>query len=47
MYLPRHFTAADAAEVEAFVDAVGAADLVTFDGSKPVASLIPVIWAAA
>jgi len=42
--LPRHFTAADAAEVEAFVDAVGAADLVTFDGSKPVASLIPVIW---
>jgi transcriptional regulator len=44
VYLPRHFTAADAAEVEAFVDAVGAADLVTFDGSKPVASLIPVIW---
>ncbi|MDX6389249.1 MAG: transcriptional regulator [Streptosporangiaceae bacterium] len=36
--------AADAAEAEAFVDAVGAADLVTFDGSKPVASLIPVIW---
>ena len=44
MYLPRHFTAADAAQVEAFVDAMGAADLVTFDGSKPVASLIPVIW---
>ncbi len=44
MYLPRHFTAADAAEVEAFVEAVGAADLVTFDGSKPIASLIPVIW---
>jgi len=44
VYLPRHFTAEDAAEVDAFVDAVGAADLVTFDGSKPVASLIPVIW---
>lgn len=44
VYLPRHFMAADAAEAEAFVDAVGAADLVTFDGSKPVASLIPVIW---
>lgn len=44
VYLPRHFTAADAAEAEGFVDAVGAADLVTFDGSKPVASLIPVIW---
>jgi transcriptional regulator len=44
VYLPRHFTAADAAQVEAFVDAMGAADLVTFDGSKPVASLIPVIW---
>ncbi len=44
VYLPRHFRAADAAEAEAFVDAVGAADLVTFDGSKPVASLIPVIW---
>jgi len=44
VYLPRHFTADDAAEVEAFVDAIGSADLVTFDGSKPVASLIPVIW---
>jgi transcriptional regulator len=44
VYLPRHFTAADAEQVEAFVDAVGAADLVTFDGSKPIASLIPVIW---
>ena len=44
MYLPRHFAAHDAAEVAAFVDGVGAADLVTFDGTKPVASLIPVIW---
>src|SRR5260370_41744319 len=44
VYLPGHFAARDAAEVAAFVDAVGAADLVTFDGTKPVASLIPVLW---
>ena len=44
VYLPKHFAARDRAAVEAFVDAVGAADLVTFDGTKPVASLIPVIW---
>jgi transcriptional regulator len=44
VYLPKHFAARDRAALEAFVDAVGAADLVTFDGTKPVASLIPVIW---
>ena len=44
VYLPRHFTAPDAAAVADFVDQAGAADLVTFDGAKPVASLIPVIW---
>jgi len=44
VYLPKHFAARDRAAVEEFVDAVGAADLVTFDGTKPVASLIPVIW---
>jgi transcriptional regulator len=44
VYLPHHFRVEDAAQVEAFVDGVGAADLVTFDGTKPVASLIPVIW---
>ena len=44
MYLPKHFAARDRAAVEAFVDGVGAADLVTFDGTKPIASLIPVIW---
>jgi transcriptional regulator len=44
VYLPRHFAAHDAAEVSAFVDAAGAADLVTFDGTKPIASLIPVLW---
>jgi transcriptional regulator len=44
VYLPRHFAARAAAEVAAFVDHVGAADLVTFDGTKPIASLIPILW---
>jgi transcriptional regulator len=44
MYLPRHFTVSDLAEIERFVDAAQAADLVTFDGSRPVATLMPVIW---
>jgi transcriptional regulator len=44
VYLPKHFTARDQAAVEEFVDDAGAADLVTFDGTKPVASLIPIIW---
>jgi transcriptional regulator len=44
VYLPPHFTAPDTADVAAFVAAVAAADLVTFDGAKPVASLIPIIW---
>ena len=44
VYLPAHFTAPQTADVAAFVAAVAAADLVTFDGVKPVASLIPIIW---
>lgn len=44
MYLPPAFAVTDEPEIEAFVDAAAAADLVTFDGGKPVASLIPVIW---
>src|ERR1700746_2277710 len=44
VYLPSHCAARDRAAVEAFVDGAGAADLVTFDGTKPVASLIPIIW---
>jgi transcriptional regulator len=44
VYLPPHFTAPETADVAAFVAAAAAADLVTFDGTKPVASLIPVIW---
>jgi transcriptional regulator len=44
MYLPRHFTLADTAQIAAFVDAAQSADLVTFDGTKPVSTLLPVIW---
>jgi transcriptional regulator len=44
MYLPRHFTVADLAQIAAFVDAGQSADLVTFDGTKPVSTLLPVIW---
>ncbi len=43
VYLPSHFTASQTADVAAFV-AAATADPVTFDGVKPVASLIPVIW---
>jgi transcriptional regulator len=44
MYLPRHFTLTDLMQIEAFVAAAQAADLVTFDGTRPVATLLPVIW---
>jgi transcriptional regulator len=44
VYLPRHFTVSDLAQIGAFVDAAGAADLVTFDGVRPVATLLPVLW---
>ena len=44
MYLPRHFTVTDLAQITAFVDAAQSADLVTFDGTKPVSTLLPVIW---
>lgn len=44
MYLPRHFAVSDLPHIQAFVDAAGAADLVTFDGVRPVATLLPVIW---
>lgn len=44
MYLPRHFTATDLATITAFVDTAQSADLVTFDGTKPVSTLLPVIW---
>jgi transcriptional regulator len=44
MYVPAHFAAGDLAEIAAFVDAAAAADLVTFDGTRPVSTLLPVIW---
>ena len=44
MYLPRHFTQTDIAQIAAFVAAAQSADLVTFDGTKPVSTLLPVIW---
>jgi len=44
MYLPRHFTVTDLAQISAFVDAAQSADLVTFDGAKPVSTRLPVIW---
>src|SRR5262252_8668712 len=44
MYIPRHFALTDMTQVEAFVDAAQAADLVTFDGTRPVSTLLPVIW---
>ena len=44
MYVPRHFLVTDTAWIGAFVDAAATATLVTFDGSKPVATLLPVIW---
>src|SRR5271165_4202123 len=44
MYIPAHFAAADPDMNADFVERVGAADLVTFDGTQPVASLLPVIW---
>jgi transcriptional regulator len=44
MYLPRHFTVTDLAQITAFVDTAQSADLVTFDGTKPVSTLLPVIW---
>jgi len=44
MYVPAHFAADNLAKVADFVDRAGAADLVTFDGARPVASLLPVIW---
>lgn len=44
MYLPRHFTVTDLAQISAFVAAAQSADLVTFDGTKPVSTRLPVIW---
>lgn len=44
MYIPAHFAADDLDAIAALVDHAGTADLVTFDGTRPVATLLPVIW---
>ena len=44
MYVPSHFAPAGDDEVAAFVRTAAAADLVTFDGTQLVASLLPVLW---
>ncbi|HEX9033127.1 MAG TPA: FMN-binding negative transcriptional regulator [Streptosporangiaceae bacterium] len=44
MYVPAHFAADDPDAIAAFVQRAGAADLVTFDGGRLVATLLPVIW---
>jgi transcriptional regulator len=44
VYLPHHFAVTDTVWIGAFVDAAATATLVTFDGAKPVATLLPVIW---
>jgi len=44
MYVPQHFAVQDADEIAAFVADVGAADFVTYDGSRLISSLLPVIW---
>jgi transcriptional regulator len=44
MYVPAHFAPGDLDQIAAFVDEAGTADLVTFDGTRLVASLLPVIW---
>jgi transcriptional regulator len=47
MYVPAHFAVTDQSQVAAFVEQAGAADLVTFDGARMAASLLPVIWDSA
>jgi transcriptional regulator len=44
VYLPRHFTATDLAWIGEFVETAATATLITFDGTRPVATLLPVIW---
>lgn len=44
MYVPVHFAAGDLDKIAVFVDRVGAADLVSFDGTNLIASLLPMIW---
>jgi len=43
VYIPAHFAADDVEQIVSFVEHVGAADFVTFDGAELTASLLPVI----
>src|SRR5215470_10496095 len=44
MYVPAHFAVDDPEKIAEFVNHAGAADLVTFDGTRPISTLLPVIW---
>ncbi len=44
VYIPHHFLLSDRDAIASFVERAGTAELVTFDGVKPVATLIPVLW---
>jgi transcriptional regulator len=44
MYVPPHFAIHDVEQIAGFVDAMGAADIVTFDGEQLISSLVPIIW---
>jgi len=44
VYVPAHFAVDDLDEIAGFVARAGAAELVTFDGIRPVATLLPVLW---
>jgi transcriptional regulator len=44
MYLPHHFAVDDPGAVAGLIEACGSAELITFDGTRPVASLLPVLW---
>jgi transcriptional regulator len=43
MYLPRNFALSDLDQITAFVDAAQSAELVTFDGTRPVSALLTLI----
>jgi transcriptional regulator len=44
VYVPRHFALTELQRIGEFVEAAQSATLVTFDGTRPVATLLPVIW---
>ncbi len=44
VYLPAHFAVDNPDWTAAFVASVGAADLVTFDGTALTATLLPILW---